>query len=62
MYGQGTGPVLAAQVQCVGNETSIFDCPQNGIGMQTCGHSQDAGVTCTPRMCSLSNCIHRDDT
>lgn len=48
-YGQGTGPVVLGQVQCVGNESNVFDCPNN-VGVQNCAHTQDAGVTCTPRM------------
>ena len=49
-YGQGSGPVTLGQVQCIGNESSIFNCPQNDVGTQNCVHSQDAGVTCTARM------------
>ena len=48
-YGQGSGPILLDQVQCFGNESDIFDCPQNDIGMHNCIHDEDAGVTCTTR-------------
>ena len=49
-YGQGAGQVLLGQVQCIGNESNIFDCPQNDVGVQpACAHNQDAGVTCTAR-------------
>ena len=48
-YGQGSGPILLDQVQCFGNESDIFDCPRNDIGMHNCVHDQDAGVTCTAR-------------
>ena len=52
-YGQGPGPILLDQVQCFGNESDIFDCPQNDIGMHNCVHDQDAGVTCTTRESSI---------
>ena len=42
--------MLLGQVQCIGNESNIFDCPQNVVGTQSCAHDQDAGVTCTARM------------
>ena len=48
-YGQGSGPILLDQVQCFGNESNVFDCPRNDIGMHNCAHDQDAGVTCTAR-------------
>ena len=46
-YGQGTGPILLDQVRCKGNESSIFNCPQNAIGQHDCFHFEDAGVTCS---------------
>ena len=52
-YGQGSGPILLDQVQCFGNESDIFDCPRNDIGMHNCVHDQDAGVTCTARESSI---------
>ena len=48
-YGQGTGSILLDQVQCIGNESNIFDCPRNQIGVHDCSHGEDAGVTCTSR-------------
>ena len=32
--------------QCIGNETSLSQCPHNGWGERTCGGNQSAGVTC----------------
>ena len=46
-YGLGSGPILLDQVQCIGNESNIFDCPRNQIGVHDCSHSEDAGVTCS---------------
>eukprot|EP00057_Strongylocentrotus_purpuratus_P021658 XP_011676132.1 PREDICTED: neurotrypsin [Strongylocentrotus purpuratus] len=45
-FGEGSGKIHLDNVACVGNETSIMDCPQNEIGRTNCGHWQDAGVIC----------------
>ena len=47
-FGQGSGPIQLDNVQCVGNENSLADCPANPIGIHNCGHSEDAGVRCNP--------------
>ena len=45
-YGQGTGPVLLDNLDCVGFESSLFSCRHRGLGMHDCYHSEDAGVRC----------------
>ena len=45
-YGQGEGVIVLDDVQCVGTETRLTDCPS--ISNHNCAHSEDAGVTCTP--------------
>ena len=45
-YGSGTGSIWLDNLQCQGNEGSLFICPGNGIGVHNCHHNQDVGVIC----------------
>ncbi|KFQ73775.1 Macrophage receptor MARCO, partial [Phoenicopterus ruber ruber] len=42
----GTGRIWLDDVNCSGNEHSIFDCPKPDWGVNNCSHSEDAGVEC----------------
>ena len=45
-FRSGTGSILLDDVQCTGNESSLFQCPHNGIGNHACSTSDVAGVRC----------------
>ena len=51
-FGQGSGPIQLDDVQCVGTESSLTDCPARPINQHDCSHFEDAGVRCNP--CPLS--------
>ena len=44
----GHGSFVFDDLACVGNETSVFDCPANEEGVEDCGSSDWAGVKCNP--------------
>ena len=46
-FGQGTDPILLDDVACTGSELLLTACPNNGIGIHNCGHTEDAGVSCS---------------
>ena len=45
-FGQGTGAIWLDNVVCTGNETSLYECQNAGIGVHKCNHDDDAGVRC----------------
>ena len=53
----GTGQIWLDDVQCVGNETRLIDCPANSLGAHNCVHFEDAGVDCQPPTCSVQGDI-----
>jgi hypothetical protein len=46
-FGQGTGPIFLDNVNCDGEESSLFLCGNTGWREHDCGHHEDAGVRCS---------------
>ena len=46
-FGPGGGPILLDDLQCVGNESRLVDCPRRSSG-HNCHHYKDVGVRCNP--------------
>ncbi|KAF7691274.1 deleted in malignant brain tumors 1 protein-like isoform X2 [Silurus meridionalis] len=45
-YSQGKGPILMDELNCTGQERSLWECPAVREG-HDCGHKEDAGVVCS---------------
>ena len=46
-FGEGNGHIWLDDVQCLGNESSLENCPHEGWGHENCGHYEDASVVCS---------------
>ena len=46
-YGLGTGPVWLNNVNCIGVEQQLIDCPVISNNDSYCDHYNDAAVQCT---------------
>jgi len=51
-FPMGSGGILLSRVECVGNESSLLDCPAEQANSAACNHMEDAGVYCFGK-CSL---------
>nr|XP_034992637.1 deleted in malignant brain tumors 1 protein-like [Zootoca vivipara] len=56
LFGQGSGPIWLAGVNCTGEEASHTKCPRRSWAEHRCDHSQDASVACSdPQIIRLVN-------
>ena len=45
-FGLGSDSFLLDEVNCIGSESSLFNCSHNGFGNHECDHFEDAAVSC----------------
>ena len=48
-FGQGSGRMWLDNVNCLGHESSIAMCSNNGWGNHDCSHAKDASVICSSK-------------
>ncbi|XP_077568332.1 scavenger receptor cysteine-rich type 1 protein M130-like isoform X2 [Stigmatopora nigra] len=49
-FGPASGPVWLDDLQCAGNEPSIFKCRHRPFGENNCDHDEDAAVVCSEHL------------
>ena len=47
-FGEGTGRIWLTNVRCLRSERALINCTASSNGVNSCMHSQDAGVRCPP--------------
>ena len=45
-FGEGGGRIWLDNVQCTGSERELMSCTASSSGVNSCTHTQDAGVRC----------------
>lgn len=58
-FGQGTGKIWYDDVDCIGDEANLRYCSRavTGSGINSCSHSEDAGVQCIVNECKLISIV-----
>jgi deleted-in-malignant-brain-tumors protein 1 len=53
-FGAGSGPIFMDNLNCIGNETRLISCRNDGVGLHNCQHSEDSSVICiaTEKQCN----------
>lgn len=46
-YGEGSGRIWLTDVECTGEEATIWECKKSEWGKHSCGHAEAASVECS---------------
>ena len=56
-YAGGTGRVYSGYLRCIGNETSLLQCPEPFRAHMFCGHDEDVVVQCGKSLKNILPCL-----
>lgn len=54
-FGEGSGPILLADLMCSTLENRLVDCSHSGFENNSCSHEQDVGIRCKPGKIKFSD-------
>ncbi|XP_021351066.1 deleted in malignant brain tumors 1 protein-like isoform X2 [Mizuhopecten yessoensis] len=46
-FNRGDGEIWLDNLECTGEENTLWECAHNGWGVHNCNHGEDVGITCT---------------